>query len=100
MTCPECGWRIHGRAHFCPNCGIELPKPEETFLCPHCQAGLDRLSLLCPACGHPVVDGRKASSSRWWALLALSGWVFFASFFLSALATALLVFGKEGRLHV
>lgn len=32
--------------------------------------------------------------------LTLSGWVFFASFFLAALATAFVVFGKEGRRHV
>jgi len=32
--------------------------------------------------------------------LALSGWIFFASFFAAALATAFLLFGKEGRRHV
>lgn len=32
--------------------------------------------------------------------LSLSGWIFFASFFAAALATAFILFGKEGRRHV
>ena len=54
-TCPSCHRLLDEGAKFCQNCGASIPQ-----FCNSCGADLKGGTVMCPACGAPVVTGVTA----------------------------------------
>jgi ribosomal protein L40E len=61
VTCPRCGSHTAGGAHFCGECGTQIPMVERLF-CGECGAALSPDAKFCRACGHATRVQQTGSS--------------------------------------